>query len=102
MINNKKLVSIVISVYNEEGNLIRLFDELTANLKKCPQINYELIFVNDGSADSSLAILCNLATKNKNVRVVNFARNFGHEIAMTAGLDHSKGDAHYFQLYFRC
>lgn len=93
MTNNKKLVSIVISVYNEEGNLIRLFDELTENLRKCSQINYELVFVNDGSVDSSLAILCNLATKNKNVRVVNFARNFGHEIAMTAGLDHSKGDA---------
>lgn len=89
----KKLVSIVISVYNEEKNLLPLYKELLKNLNKCEKINYELIFVNDGSVDGSLGILSNLVAKDKNVRVVNFARNFGHEIAMTAGLDHSRGDA---------
>ncbi|MBU6140631.1 MAG: glycosyltransferase family 2 protein [Proteobacteria bacterium] len=89
----KKLVSIVISVYNEEKNLLPLYKELIENLEKCPQVTYELIFVNDGSADGSLGILSNLVAKNKDVRVVNFARNFGHEIAMTAGLDHSRGEA---------
>jgi dolichol-phosphate mannosyltransferase len=89
----KKLVSIVISVYNEEKNLLPLYKELIKNLDKCSQINYELIFVNDGSADGSLGILSNLVVKDKRVRVVNFARNFGHEIAMTAGLDHSRGEA---------
>lgn len=52
-----------------------------------------MIFVNDGSKDGSLGILGNLVAKDKRVRVVNFARNFGHEIAMTAGLDHSNGEA---------
>lgn len=89
----KKLVSIVISVYNEAKNLLPLYKELLKNLNKCEKINYELIFVNDGSVDGSLGILSNLVAKDKNVRVVNFARNFGHEIAMTAGLDHSRGDA---------
>jgi len=89
----KKLVSIVISVYNEEQNLTPLYLELVKNLNKCPEIDYELIFVNDGSADNSLAVLHNLFRKDKRIRIVNFARNFGHEIAMTAGLDHSKGEA---------
>jgi glycosyltransferase involved in cell wall biosynthesis len=89
----KKLVSVVISVYNEEKNILPLYLELIKNLEKCPQVDYELIFVNDGSSDQSIGVLCNLVSKNKKVRVVNFARNFGHEIAMTAGLDHSRGDA---------
>jgi glycosyltransferase involved in cell wall biosynthesis len=89
----KKLVSIVISVYNEEKNLSPLYLELVKNLKKCPQIDYELIFVNDGSTDNSLAVLHRLFIKDKKIRIVNFARNFGHEIAMTAGLDYSRGEA---------
>ncbi len=89
----KKLVSVVISVYNEEKNILPLYLELIKNLEKCPQVDYELIFVNDGSSDQSIGVLCNLVSKDKKVRVVNFARNFGHEIAMTAGLDHSRGDA---------
>lgn len=89
----KKLVSVVISVYNEEKNILPLYLELIKNLEKCPQVDYELIFVNDGSSDQSIGVLCNLVSKDKKVRVVNFARNFGHEIAMTAGLDHSHGDA---------
>lgn len=89
----KKLVSVVISVYNEEKNILPLYLELIKNLEKCPQVDYELIFVNDGSSDQSIGVLCNLVSKDKKVRVVNFARNFGHEIAMTAGLDHSHVDA---------
>jgi dolichol-phosphate mannosyltransferase len=91
--SNKKLVSVVISVYNEEKNLEPLYLELVKNLEKCQEINYELIFVNDGSVDESLKVLSGFVFKNKKVRVVNFARNFGHEIAMTAGLDHSNGEA---------
>lgn len=91
--SNKKLVSVVISVFNEERNLMPLYSELAQNLERCKQIDYELIFVNDGSTDESLGILCNLVAKDKKVRVVNFVRNFGHEIAMTAGLDHSNGEA---------
>jgi len=89
----KKLVSIVISAYNEEGNIIELYKRLLQSLEKCPQIDYELIFVNDGSRDNTLGILRFLLLENLKIKIVNFARNFGHEVAMTAGLDHSNGDA---------
>lgn len=89
----KKLVSIVISVYNEEKNIPLLYTELVKNLDACIEVNYELIFVNDGSRDNSIGILANLVAADKRVRIVNFARNFGHEIAMTAGLDHANGEA---------
>ena len=55
--------------------------------------DYELVFVNDGSADGSLAILDSLAERDSRVKVVSFSRNFGHEAAMIAGLDYSSGDA---------
>lgn len=54
--------------------------------------DYELIFVNDGSADGSLSILRRFAEENSKVKVINFSRNFGHEAAMLAGLDYSTGD----------
>jgi polyisoprenyl-phosphate glycosyltransferase len=89
----KKLVSIVIPSYNEEGNLPELYKQLTSVLEICHGVDYEIIFVNDGSVDETLSILKALVKIDRKVKVVNFARNFGHEIAMTAGLDHSKGDA---------
>ncbi len=89
----KKLVSIVIPVYNEEGNLLELNQQLQENLQKVDQVNYEIIFVNDGSRDNSLKVMCELVKKDERMKIVNFARNFGHEIAMTAGLDYSNGDA---------
>jgi dolichol-phosphate mannosyltransferase len=89
----KDLVSIVISVYNEEGNILELYKQINFHLQKCQNIIHELIFVNDGSRDKSLDILKSLAMLDKKVRVVNFARNFGHELAMTAGLDYANGEA---------
>jgi dolichol-phosphate mannosyltransferase len=89
----KKLISIVVPAYNEEGNLAELHKQLTANLQKCPQINYEIIFVNDGSKDNSLKVMQQILKLDSHVRIVNFARNFGHEIAMTAGLDYARGEA---------
>lgn len=56
-------------------------------------INTELIFVNDGSTDKSYEVLKNLALKNEQIRLISLARNFGHQIAVTAGIDASKGDA---------
>jgi len=91
--NDKKLVSVVVSVYNEETGLLELYRQLKEVLQKCHKVDHEIIFVNDGSADDSLVILQHLVQKDDKVRVVNFARNFGHEIAMTAGLDYSYGNA---------
>lgn len=87
-----KLISVVVSAYNEEGNLPELYRQITLYLGQCSNIDYEIIFVNDGSRDKTLQVLKSFV-KDDRVRIVNFARNFGHEVAMTAGLDYSKGDA---------
>lgn len=86
-----KTISIVISVYNEEKALHEFYREATPVFEALPW-NYELIFVNDGSADASGQILAELAAADPRVRVINFSRNFGHEAAMLAGLDHSSGE----------
>jgi dolichol-phosphate mannosyltransferase len=57
------------------------------------QINYEIIFVNDGSVDNSLEILKEIAASDNRVKIVNFSKNFGHEAAMIAGIDHACGEA---------
>lgn len=89
-----KLLSVVVSVYNEEAALREFYAETKAVLLGLsPAWEYELLFVNDGSVDGSYGILKELAALDKNVRVVNFSRNFGHEAAMIAGIDFASGDA---------
>ncbi len=88
-----KLVSVVVSVYNEELALREFYQDTGKVLRELPQTwDYELIFVNDGSTDGSLPILSELAQRDPKVRVINFSRNFGHEAAMIAGIDHALGD----------
>ena len=88
-----KLLSVVVSVYNEELALREFYQETGAVLKALPPSwDYELLFVNDGSADRSLEILRELARRDDRVRVVEFSRNFGHEAAMIAGIDYARGD----------
>ncbi len=87
----EKLLSVVVSVYNEEEVLERFYEETGKVLKTIPW-DYELLFVNDGSADGSLAILKRLAERDPKVKVISFSRNFGHEAAMIAGVDYSAGD----------
>lgn len=88
-----KLISVVVSVYNEEPVLREFYQETGKILKELPATwDYELLFVNDGSRDKSLAILRELAEQDPKVKVVNFSRNFGHEAAMIAGIDHASGD----------
>ncbi|WP_127355923.1 glycosyltransferase family 2 protein [Actinacidiphila soli] len=87
------LVSYVLPVYNEQDGIQRFHDELVATLAERPEIRYELVYVNDGSADGSLATLRDLAKNDPQVLVIDFARNFGHQIAITAGLDEASGDA---------
>ena len=88
--NKNGLVSVVVSAYNEEGNVEKLYHELKKTLQG---INHEILFVNDGSRDNTLKLCTKFANEDENVKVVDFERNFGHEIAMTAGLDYAKGDA---------
>ena len=87
----RQLLSVVVSVYNEEQALDDFYRETGAVLKELSW-DYELIFVNDGSADQSLSILDRLAADDPRVKVISFSRNFGHEAAMIAGLDYSRGD----------
>src|SRR4030043_30859 len=87
----EETVSVLIPVYNEEGNLPLLYDKLDSALKKMRRA-YEIIFVDDGSSDGSMDILLNLREKDPNVKIVSFSRNFGQTAALSAGIDSSKGD----------
>ena len=88
----KKLISLIVPCYNEEESL-PLFYEATDKLKKkMNYVDFELLFINDGSKDKTLEILRKLAKKDKRVRYISFSRNFGKEAGMFAGLENSKGD----------
>lgn len=86
-------LSIVIPVYNEEKNLPALLSELNETFRSVADVNLELVFVDDGSQDGSLAYLRSLARQDRRVRVLSFARNFGSHAAIRAGICHSTGDA---------
>lgn len=88
----KPVYSIVAPVYNEEG-ILREFHRRLSDVMKGMSESWELIFVNDGSRDGSLAILEDLAATDPHVKYVSFARNFGHQTAVTAGIDFAMGDA---------
>lgn len=87
--NNLK-ISIIVPIYNEEENIEIFFERLIKIVKK---YNYETIFVNDGSKDKSEEIIKKLCQKNKNIKLISFTRNFGHQMALYAGYNHSSGDA---------
>jgi glycosyltransferase involved in cell wall biosynthesis len=87
-------LSIVIPAYNEsEGIEAFHTDHLMPNLKKIKGYDFEVIYVNDGSDDDTLEKLAKIAKSEKSIKVVNLSRNFGKEIATTAGLHYAKGDA---------
>jgi dolichol-phosphate mannosyltransferase len=85
-------LSVVLPVFDEEANLPELYRRLTAVLAGIPG-SYEIVFVDDGSRDNSLAILQKLAAADSHVGVLALSRNFGHQLALTAGLDHACGAA---------
>lgn len=85
------LVSVVIPAYNEELSIENTYICLQKVLQDL-QIKYELIFVNDGSRDGTLGCLKDFAMRDSHVKVIDFSRNFGHQIAVTAGIDYAEGD----------
>lgn len=85
------LLSVVMPVYNEAEVLVPLVAELTASLDEL-EIDYELVFANDGSRDGSAEILDRLAAGNRAIKVIHLARNFGHQAAVQAGMGHARGD----------
>ncbi|MBQ9235049.1 MAG: glycosyltransferase family 2 protein [Alphaproteobacteria bacterium] len=86
-------LSVVISAYNEGESVEALHKELVKVCKDLPLKNYELIFVDDGSKDDTYAKCRKLQQKDAHIKIVRLRRNFGHEIAMTAGMDYAKGEA---------
>jgi polyisoprenyl-phosphate glycosyltransferase len=87
------LVSVVVPVYREAGNLQRLVDELTRVVQSVNGVQFEIIFVNDGSPDDSLRVLKGIAEKRPDCKIVDLSRNFGKEIALSAGVHYAWGDA---------
>ncbi len=86
------LVSIVIAAYNESACLAELHAELRAALDPLA-FEFEFLFVDDGSEDQTLAVLADLRERDARVRYISLSRNFGHQAALTAGLEHARGDA---------
>jgi polyisoprenyl-phosphate glycosyltransferase len=85
-------ISVIIPTYNEEANVNMLHERLRKVLEQITS-NYEMIFVNDGSRDNTIVLIKELAQKHPQVKFIDFSRNFGHQIAVTAGLDKASGDA---------
>lgn len=88
----KKKISVVVSCYNEEESIPYFYDEIVKTAKKMNKLDFEFIFVNDGSKDKTLELLKQYSKKDKRVRFVSFSRNFGKEAAMIAGLEYSTGE----------
>ena len=88
-----KKLSVIVPMYCEEAVIGECYKRLTNIMKKIDNYNYEIIVVNDGSKDNTLEILEEIAQKDKNVKVISFSRNFGHQAAVTAGLKNVTGDA---------
>lgn len=89
-----KLISVVVPCYNEQEVFSESYKRLTETLSQldATKYHYELIFVNDGSKDNTLQLINEAIAKDNKVKGINFSRNFGHQIAITAGLDNCKGD----------
>ena len=88
----EKMLSLIVPVYNEEEVLPVSFEKMDAEMKKLGY-PYEILYVNDGSRDGSMKILRAIAAENPHVKVRSFSRNFGHQLAVTCGMDAAKGDA---------
>ena len=88
----KRLISIVVPVYNEQ-DVLRVFHERLSPVLSKLGVPVEVIYVNDGSSDATLEVLRSLRAADERVAILDLSRNFGKEIALTAGLDHASGDA---------
>ncbi|MCX8070080.1 MAG: glycosyltransferase, partial [Thermodesulfovibrionales bacterium] len=84
-------VSVVVPLYNEEENIVILHESITSSLKK-NEIDYEIIYVDDGSIDNTLHLLEEIQAKDDKVVVLSLRRNFGQTAAFAAGFDFARGD----------
>lgn len=86
------MLSVVVPIYNEEENIIAFHAAVKAVMETMEE-RWEIVYVNDGSRDSSLSLLLEIQRRDPRVAVLEFSRNFGHQAALTAGLQVAKGDA---------
>jgi glycosyltransferase involved in cell wall biosynthesis len=86
------MLSVVVPIYNEEEN-INAFHSAIRSVMESMEEHWEIVYVNDGSRDKSLSLLTDIQQRDPRVTVVEFSRNFGHQAALTAGLQIAKGDA---------
>lgn len=94
MTDSAPLLSVVVPLFNEEGNVAPLLDRLSAILSALPQHpSYEIVLVNDGSSDGTLENIRTQMQGRPHIVLVNLSRNFGHQLAATAGLDLARGQA---------
>ena len=87
-----KKISVIVPCYNEEETVNLFYQEINKTINSLNNYKFELIFVNDGSSDNTYNIIKSLASEDKNVKYINFSKNFGKEAAMYAGLELSSGD----------
>ena len=88
----KELISIIVPCYNEQESLPLFYEEANRVSKKMKNVDFEMVFINDGSKDNTLEILRDLSKKDDRVRYISFSRNFGKEAGMLAGLEAVTGD----------
>jgi len=86
------VLSVVVPLYNEEDNISELHRRLDLTLRSL-EISYEILFIDDGSRDETPALIHSLREKDQNLACVRLSRNFGHQAAVSAGIDHSRGQA---------
>ncbi len=92
MTTKKDLISLIVPSYNEEKTISIFYEATNKITTKMKTVDFEFLFIDDGSCDDTLKIIKDLAKKDKRVRYISFSRNFGKESAMYAGLENSKGD----------
>lgn len=92
MTNKDLHISIIIPCFNEEQVISHTYERVSKTMQSFQHGGYELIFINDGSRDNTLKILRAIAQKDSNVKILSFSRNFGHQPAVTAGINTCKGD----------
>ncbi|MBL7085937.1 MAG: glycosyltransferase family 2 protein [Candidatus Cloacimonetes bacterium] len=85
------MISVIVPCYNEQEVISKFYERLQSVMDNIGH-NYEIIFVDDGSSDNTKAVAILLKKKNDKIKVISLSRNFGHQIAVTAGLDYAKGD----------
>src|SRR5262245_30082733 len=84
-------LSVIVPLYNEESVIRELYQRLT-NVLEGNQLDYEIVWINDGSRDGTLRIAKQLCQIDKRIKLLSFSRNFGHQVAITAGMDNASGE----------